>query len=281
MPVDPVCKMTVSRDTDMKFDYEGETYYFCNPTCLQKFKEDPVKFLMPELKIPEPAMQQPVKVSGRSSKVILPISGMTCASCASTVEKALNGLPGVAAAAVNFAAEKATIEFDPAVVGREKMKAAVESVGYGVMEEAEEEGVSEMVAARKRLFWVWAITIPIIGLMIPEMFFGLVFTGYHYLMVVLAALVLAFPGYKTYRSALRSITLGSANMDVLIFMGTLASFGTGVARLLGLPIASYAGISAMIMAFHLTGRYVEATAKGRASQAIRKLLELGAKSALI
>jgi len=246
--------MKVSEDTDLRYDYEGTTYYFCNPSCLQKFKDDPVKFLMPELKIPEPAMQQPVKLSGKRSNVTMPILGMTCASCAATVEKALSGVPGVTLANVNFAAEKASVEFDPMVTDREKMKHAVEGVGYGVREEAEEEAASEMVEARRRLIWVWAITIPVIGLMIPEMVFGLMIPGYHYVMVALAALALAFPGYKTYRSAVKSIAHATANMDVLIFMGTLAAFATGFARLFGLPIASYAGVSAMIMAFHLTGR---------------------------
>ena len=279
MAIDPVCKMTVSEDTDLKYDHEGKTYYFCNPLCLQKFKAEPQKFLEP---VPEPVLpKEPVELSGKTARLNIPISGMTCASCASTVEKALKGMSGMTSAAVNFAAEKATVEFDPGLVSIEKMKATVESVGYGVREEVEEESVKEMVEARRRLVWIWAITVPVIALMIPEMAFGLMIPGYHYVMVALAALALAFPGYRTYRSAVKSIIHAAANMDVLIFMGTLAAFATGVARLFGLPVASYAGVSAMIMAFHLTGRYIEASAKGRASQAIKKLLELGAKSALV
>lgn len=271
--------MTVSEDTDLQHDHEGKTYYFCNPLCLQKFKAEPQKFLEPFL---EPVLaKEPVRLSGKTARLNIPISGMTCASCASTVEKALKGMSGVTSAAVNFAAEKATVEFDPELASMEKMKAAVESVGYGVREEVEEESVKEMVEARRRLVWIWAITIPVIAIMIPEMAFGFMIPGYHYVMVALAALALAFPGYRTYRSAVRSIIHAAANMDVLIFMGTLAAFATGVARLFGLPVASYAGVSAMIMAFHLTGRYMEATAKGRASQAIKKLLELGAKSAVV
>lgn len=87
-------------------------------------------------------------------------------------------------------------------------------------------------------------------------------------------------GWHTYRSAWSSVIHGSANMDVLISMGTGVSLLTGLAHFF-FPVASYAGVSAMIMAFHLTGRYVETTAKGRASQAIIKLLELGAKTARI
>lgn len=99
-------------------------------------------------------------------------------------------------------------------------------------------------------------------------------------MILLAAPVLFWVGRHTYRSAWSSVIHGSANMDVLISMGTGVSLLTGLAHFF-FPVASYAGVSAMIMAFHLTGRYVETTAKGRASQAIIKLLELGAKTARI
>jgi len=281
VPVDPVCKMTVSEKTDLKHDHDGETYYFCNPICLDRFKEDPSRFLAPEPEVPPPVIPTDYVPSGKTSKASMLISGMSCASCAATVEKALSRIPGVTSAAVNFAAEKATVEFDPEAVDENRMKRAVERVGYGVREEVHEGTAGEVKSARWRLVWVWALTVPVIGLMIPEMFDWFAVPGAHYLMIALAALVLAVPGSNTYRSALRSISHGSANMDVLIFMGTLSSFGTGVAHILGLPVASYAGVSAMIMAFHLTGRYIEAAAKGKASQAIRKLLQLGAKSALI
>lgn len=272
--------MTVSEETDLRYEHEGETYYFCNPACLERFKEDPSRFLAGEPEIPEPVIPTEYKPSGKVSKVSIPISGMSCASCAATVERALSRLPGVTKAAVNFAVENATVEFDPDAVDKLKMKQAVEAVGYGTREEPEEEA-TEMRAARRRLLWVWAITIPVIGLMIPEMSHWFEVPGYDYILVGLAALALAIPGHTTYRSAIRSIAHGTANMDVLIFMGTLSSFGTGIAHISGFPVASYAGVSAMIMAFHLTGRYIEATAKGRASKAIRRLLELGAKSALV
>jgi Cu+-exporting ATPase len=99
-------------------------------------------------------------------------------------------------------------------------------------------------------------------------------------MLLLAVPVLFWVGQHTYVAAWRSSIHGAPNMDALIAMGTGASFLTGIATFFA-PIPTYAGVAAMIMAFHLTGRYVEASAKGRASQAIRKLLELGAKTARI
>jgi len=99
-------------------------------------------------------------------------------------------------------------------------------------------------------------------------------------MVALAVPVLFVSGYYTLSSAFRAVVHGRANMDVLIAMGTLISFLTGIASLL-FPVANYAGVSAMIMSFHLTGRFIEKAARGRASQAIKNLLELGSKTARV
>jgi len=221
-------------------------------------------------------------------KVTLPIGGMTCASCVSHVERGLNEVDGVLTANVNLATEKATVEYVSGLVSLADLKRAVADVGYEVLEiEEEVEGANEeerkMAQARRKMLLAWAFTIPIILWMLPEMILGVAWPNpqvFDLGMVVLAAPVLFWVGRRTYRSAYSSVTHGSANMDVLIAMGTGVSFLTGLATFFA-PIANYAGVSAMIMAFHLTGRYVEATAKGRASQAIRKLLELGAKTARI
>jgi len=119
--------------------------------------------------------------------------------------------------------------------------------------------------------------------MIPEMVFGISWPNplvFNLGLIALAAPVLFYPGWNTYKSALKAITHGNANMDVLIMLGTLASFLTGPPSFFA-PLANYSGVGAMIMSFHLTGRYIEAKAKGRASQAIRRLLELEAKTARI
>ena len=129
----------------------------------------------------------------------------------------------------------------------------------------------------------WAFTIPIIVWMFAEMLFGIVWPNalvYNLAMIVLALPVLFGVGRKTYRSGFIAVRHGHANMDTLIALGTGVALLTGPASFF-IPVANYAGVAAMIMAFHLTGRYIEATARGRASQAIRKLLELGAKTATI
>jgi Cu+-exporting ATPase len=134
-----------------------------------------------------------------------------------------------------------------------------------------------------RMRVAWAFTLPIILWMFAEMFFGIVWpnaTIFNLGMVVLALPVLFWVGWPTYRGAWAAVSHKHANMDTLIALGTSVSLLTGPAWFFT-PVANYAGVSAMIMAFHLTGRYIEESAKGRASQAIRKLLELGAKTARI
>ncbi|MFQ5882830.1 MAG: heavy metal translocating P-type ATPase [Candidatus Methylomirabilales bacterium] len=226
------------------------------------------------------------------AQATLSIGAMTCASCVSHVERALNGVDGVAAANVNLATEKATITYIPGVTSLAGFKQAVAGAGYEVLEAPEEAAVAgeeedqeqrKMQAARFRMQVAWGFTAPIILWMFAEMFFGIVWpnqTVYDLGMIVLAAPVLFWVGRKTYTGAWAAVRHGYANMDSLIALGTGASFVTGPATFF-FPVANYAGVAAMIMAFHLTGRYVEETAKGRASQAIRKLLELGAKTARV
>ncbi len=225
-----------------------------------------------------------------TEKVSLPIGGMTCASCVAHVEGALAGIPGVVSVNVNLATETASVEYIPAMTGLPDFRRAVAEVGYEVLPTAEERAeeelsreVRKMQDARRRMLLAWAFTIPIILWMLPEMLAGLAWpneTVFKLGMLLLAAPVLFWVGQRTYVAAWRSTTHGAPNMDALIAMGTGASFLTGIATFFA-PIPTYAGVAAMIMAFHLTGRYVEASAKGRASQAIRKLLELGAKTARI
>jgi len=225
-----------------------------------------------------------------TEKVSLPIGGMTCASCVAHVEEALAQVPGVVSANVNLATEKASVEYIPTLTGLPDFRRAVAEAGYEVLPTAEERAeeelsreVRKMQDARRRMLLAWVFTIPVILWMLPEMLAGLAWpneTVFKLGMLLLAAPVLFWVGQRTYVAAWRSTTHGAPNMDALIAMGTGASFLTGIATFFT-PIPSYAGVSAMIMAFHLTGRYVEASAKGRASQAIRKLLELGAKTAQV
>ncbi len=222
-----------------------------------------------------------------SESVTLSIGGMTCASCVAHVERALSEVPGVLSASVNLATEQATVTYVPGVAGLGDLRRAVMGAGYEVLAKQEVEVQSQeerqMHVARRRMVLAWAFTVPIILWMLPEMLAGIAWpseTLFKLGMLLLSLPVLFWAGRRTYVAAWNSTIHAAPNMDALIALGTGASFLTGVLTFF-LPVPSYAGVSAMIMAFHLTGRYVEASAKGRASQAIRKLLELGAKHAQI
>jgi Cu+-exporting ATPase len=243
--------------------------------------------------VPLTTLVQAVQETGydvATEKVSLPIGGMTCASCVAHVEEALAKTPGVLSVNVNLATEKASVEYIPTLTGLSDFRRAVAEVGYEVLPTAEERAeeelsreVRKMQDARRRMLLAWVFTVPIILWMLPEMLFGLAWpneTVFKLGMLLLAVPVLFWVGQHTYAAAWRSTIHGAPNMDALIAMGTGASFLTGIATFFA-PIPTYAGVAAMIMAFHLTGRYVEASAKGRASQAIRKLLELGAKTARV
>jgi Cu+-exporting ATPase len=224
--------------------------------------------------------------------ITLRIGGMTCASCAQIISKPLRQTNGVKEANVNLATEKATVTFYPSRTNYAKIKKAIEDTGYEVLGREdkrarfEEETIKEqqtLSTAKKKALIAWVLTIPIMSWMLPDMLLGVAWPNtliFNIGMIALAAPVLFYPGLTTYRSAIKAICHHNANMDVLIMLGTLASFLTGPPSFFA-PIANYAGVGAMIMSFHLTGRYIEAKAKGRASQAIRRLLELEAKTARI
>src|SRR6056297_326994 len=232
---------------------------------------------------------------GKSRKISFTVGGMSCASGAQTGEKSLAAINGVYRANVNIANDTGTVEYDPSDVGRDDLEEIVRMSGYEVLEFKDEDSSGKdrlntaerekekVASAKRKMIGTWAFTVPIMLWMIPEMFFGIAWpnmTIFNLGMIVLAVPPLFVFGRNTFVTAYRAVSHGSANMDVLIAMGTGAAFITGPAVFFT-PIANYAGVSAMIMAFHLTGRFIEETAKGRASQAIRKLLELGAKTATI
>lgn len=283
MPKDPVCGMDVDpANAAGTTEYNGTTYYFCNVNCKKRFDADPEAALHPQkvhIKIGEK------KKLGKTVTVTLPVEGMTCASCVRTIEGALNRANGVAKAVINFATEKVTIEYDPNILDEEGLAKIVEDVGYripltkGAVEEKRD--IEIMNAARFKMLSAWAFSGPIILLMILHMVFGWHISGFDWLMIIFAVPVVFWNGYATMIAAFKATRNLTPNMDALIAMGTGVAFITGPIRLVGFPIENYSGIAAMIMAFHLTGRYIEALAKGRASLAIKKLLQLGAKTARI
>jgi Cu+-exporting ATPase len=292
--IDPVCKMTVREGSEAgKWDYKGTTYYFCSASCLRRFQAEPERFLklaesagMTEevaAVMPGPALLKKPEL-GKTQTATLSVGGMSCASCVATIEKALKRLPGVKSASVNFAIEKAIVEFDPRISPVSDLEKAVVDAGYDIRHE--ETGAFDRVAleqqrARTRLIWAWGLGLVPMAMLVLHRAVMSHWSGMVWLDVSFCAAALFGPGWSTIRGAWGSVRAGSASMDVLIVLGTGAALISGIAVVAGLPIKSFADAGGMIMAVFLTGRYIEAAAKGRASQAIRKLVALGARTARV
>lgn len=230
---------------------------------------------------------------GASSVRRVPIAGMHCASCVSAVERALGNVDGISEVNVSLASEEAVVTLSKPVA-ESILVSAVREVGFDVVPREAREDVFErdrrrLLVAKRRAWIAWLLAVPVVAWMIPEMFFGLMWPTplvFHLAMTLLAAPILFVAGGPTLKAGMRAAWRLAPSMDTLIALGTIASFATGVAAVVatvagGRVMLNYAGVSAMIMAFHLTGRLIETMAKGRASQAIKRLLTLGAKSASI
>ncbi|MFQ5678118.1 MAG: heavy metal translocating P-type ATPase [Gemmatimonadota bacterium] len=244
--------------------------------------------------------EAPPEVAAEGRRVFR-VRGMHCAGCSTAVERALNRLDGVEAS-VSLASESATVTYPAGRITFEELKEAVEGAGYELEppispeeDRAERERVrrersrEELRRAKRRMVRAWALTVPVILWMIPEMLLGIAWPArgiFDAGMLLLATFVLSGPGRETWRSAVRSARGLSPNMDVLIALGSGVSALTGGVAILhdlglGPPLMNYAGVGAMIMAIHLTGRYVETKARGRASSAIQKLLSLEPRRARV
>ncbi|HNX36937.1 MAG TPA: heavy metal translocating P-type ATPase [Candidatus Cloacimonadota bacterium] len=217
------------------------------------------------------------------------IDGMHCAGCSSRTEKALAQMPGVTLAHVSLALEEASLEIDDKKVSLPDIEKVIKELGFSVRETAimsEDEQQQHAREAKSRMLLTWGLTLIITELMLSHMVWHIHLISKMtdlWLMFGLSLLIMLFPARSVYFSAWSSIRNRSANMDVLIALGTISS-------LLVLPLSyfvkgvdghAFTGIAGMILAFHLTGRFLEYRARGKASEAIRKLVNLGAKTALI
>jgi Cu+-exporting ATPase len=214
-------------------------------------------------------------------EVRLDLEGMTCASCVRRIENKLNKLDGVEAT-VNFATEQATVRCDPAVAV-DDLVSAVEAAGYHAHPVVESGAVHDhgepAALLRRRLAVAAALTAPLAAIaMMPP----LQFTGWEWVALALATPVVLWCGLGFHESALRSARHLAATMDTLISIGTLAAYLWSTVVLVGgIDAETYFEVAAVITTLILLGRYLEARAKSRSSEAIRKLLELGAKEARI
>ena len=232
------------------------------------------------------------------STLELPITGMTCASCANRVERNLNKLDGVSAT-VNYATEKARVEFDPGAVEPDQLVEAVEAAGYSAALPASEPAAAdaepdEIAALRRRLIFAAVLSIPVLLMaMIP----ALQFDNFQWLSLNLVTPVVLWAAWPFHKAAWANLKHGAATMDTLISVGTLAAWlwslyalfigdaGMNDMRMAFDVIPNpgegadqiYLETAGIVTTFLLAGRYFEAKAKRRAGAAMKALLELGAK----
>ena len=226
-----------------------------------------------------------------AERLELKVGGMDCASCAARIEKALARLEGVVSATVNFALERATVEYYPAELSAEDIKRAIRTEGYEAQEAARrfdedsEKAAREREARRQtRLFVLAAVlSVPLLLVMFADLFH---FPAPPLLRNKVFEFALATPvqfiaGYQFYRGAVITLSRGYANMDVLIALGTSAAYFYSVATTFFIPGHVYYETASVIIALIILGRLLEARAKGRTSEAIKKLMGLAAKTARV
>ena len=229
-------------------------------------------------------------------KVDLPVIGMTCTNCAANVERTLNKkVEGVTSATVNFGTETATVEYDPSITDLRAMAEAVKMAGYQLIPPADEGNVgddeeqkarAQELMSQKRFFIVGLIfTLPLFFFSMGRDFFLLGEWSHavwvNWLFLILAAPVQFYTGWGFYTGGWKSIRSGSANMDVLVALGSSVAFFYSLAVLLLPHLGShvYFETSALIITLIKLGKLLEAKAKGQASSAIRKLMDLAPKVA--
>lgn len=223
----------------------------------------------------EPSDQE----GGRLEDIELAVEGMTCATCAARVEKVLNRRSGVHHAHVTFPSHRATVSYDPGAVSLDELSAAVEKIGYRVapvqpQAEPEDTHAAEQQAWWRRVLVTWPLALAVLLLSLLWM---------EQPWARWSAFALTVPvqfgvGWPFLRVAAQRAVRRTTNMDTLIALGTLAAFGFSTYQLMA-GGALYFDTAALIISFLALGRYFEAKATGRASSAIRELLELGAKHA--
>jgi len=225
-------------------------------------------------------------------EIVLPIEGMTCASCVNRIERFLNKTDGVVQANVNLATERATVTVDPGVAGRSELVAAVEAAGYDVRPETAPTSALEAdpdepirLLERRQLLIQASVSIALAAVLMVAMFWPqtiVAMATINWLALIPATFVQAWAGRRFYVAAWRAARHGTTNMDTLVAVGTSAAWAysvfvtlfPGVVHAAGLQPQTYFDSSAIIIGLVLLGRWLEARAKDQTTGAIRRLIGL-------
>ena len=232
-----------------------------------------------------------------TAKVELPVTGMTCVNCAASIERALNRkLPGVVSASANFASERAVIEYVPAVSSPDDIVSTIQKAGYGAVlpEDAMDEEDAESLAReaeikdQTRKFLVGLLFAAPLFILSMSRDFGLTGPWSHgawvnWLFLVLATPVQFYTGWDYYIGGFKSLRNKSANMDVLVAMGSSVAYFYSLTILFfpSLGVHVYFETSAIIITLIKLGKMLESRTKGKTGGAIRKLMGLRPKTATI
>jgi Cu+-exporting ATPase len=239
--------------------------------------------------------------SAKSEKIVLPVQGMTCATCVKKVEKALGSVKGVVQVSVNFATERASVEYLPEEVTIRDLKKTVQEAGYEVLEVKEEDIVEkerlvreEDLSRLRRKFSIGAFLLaPVLILMYGspflERWIGLSMETNFFIQFLLATPVQFWAGWQFYVGFWKATKHKTSDMNTLIAVGTSAAylysfivtFAPHLIMVKGLKMDVYFDTSAAIIVLILLGRFLEARAKGKTSEAIKKLIGLQPKTARV
>jgi cation-transporting ATPase V len=243
---------------------------------------------------------RPEAATEAAVEVELAVSGMTCGSCSARVEKTLKRQDGVVSANVNLASERATVLYDPGRISVDDLVAAVGKTGYGLVPVEPAAEPADTEAGLRRMWLRRLLVAGPLGLVVLVLSMGFMNDEWaRWAAFILTIPVQFWAGWPFLHQAAVRARSRQANMDTLIAIGTLAAFAFSTYQVVLAPAPAadpahvghpadaapahlpehYFDSAALIIAFLLLGRYFEARAKGRASSAIRNLLELGAKEA--
>ncbi|MDO8428612.1 MAG: heavy metal translocating P-type ATPase [Candidatus Diapherotrites archaeon] len=300
MAKDPICGMDVNPlNAKFRLFKNGKSHFFCSQSCKDQFEG--------KTKEVSQSTVSSVPVQSKGETLSFAIQGMHCAGCAVKIEKKLTELSGVSKASVNYGLEKAFVEFNSKQVSEHDVKAIVIQAGYKVIEEnipsktelaghhevkisaqdlAKQKEIQEL---KLKLMAGTVLTLLIVLGSFPELFPFAVFLNNNFLLLILSLPVQFWVGRQFYRGFWISLKNRTADMDSLIAIGTSAAILYSAAVTLvpgffsssGLEPMVYFDTAAVIVTLIILGRFLEANAKSKTSQAIKKLMGLQAKTAIL
>ena len=212
------------------------------------------------------------------------VEGMSCASCANTIEETLRKIDGITEINLNIVNDKLSLKYDKQKIKASQIQKEIDSVGYKLIIQEEKTNAIDIetknsIIAKKKVIISSIIAGLMMILMLVNMFLWTV-PGYLYIVALMGFPVIFIIGKNVHIKSLKSLKIKKPNMDVLVSLGSVPPYLVGLMGLF-FPITTFIEMATMIMTLHLIGKYLETKAKGKASQAIKKLLEIGAKKARV